>query len=140
MGNQEAVAPLAQAVEVNVYLNMMRFVARLRLLPLLLLPSLAYASGGEIIALFGLELFALIVILIVIIRGELHGLGKVASLLAFAISTGIAGYMARDLPYRDNANLIHAVIVGLPIGIFIVAYIGISKYLEKRADGSSPSP
>jgi hypothetical protein len=81
----------------------MMFVARPKFLPLLFIPGFAYASGSEVLELLWLELLALIVILVVLIRGKLNGVGKVSAILAFWISTVAAFYMTRNLSYRDNA-------------------------------------
>jgi hypothetical protein len=101
---------------------------------LLFIPAFAFASGSEVLELLWLELLALIVILIVLFRGELNGVGKVSAVFAFWISTVAAFYMTRNLSYGDNAYLVLASTVGLPFCTFILVYLGFSKYLEKRAE------
>ena len=87
-----------------------------------LLPSAAYASGGDILTLFWLELVLLVAVLISLALGRLTAKGKVVVLTAYLVGAVLPWWLTADWPYSANLFLIDALCVGVPLLLWLLTF------------------
>jgi hypothetical protein len=83
--------------------------------PLLVLPSLAHASGGDVLSLLWLEVLLFIAAVIFMFISKLTLKLRSIVFLSYLISTFASIWLFPDLPYSKNIVLINSVTILVPI-------------------------
>ncbi|MBC3872584.1 hypothetical protein [Undibacterium flavidum] len=81
----------------------------------LAIPSVAYASGGDILSLMWIELGLFIAILIFSFASKLALKYRATIFFTYVISVAIAIWLTSSMPYLDNLILINSTNFLLPI-------------------------
>jgi hypothetical protein len=93
----------------------------LAVLPLVI-PSVAYASGGDILSLMWIELGLFIAILIFTFLSKLAIKYRAIVFFIYVISVIVAMWSTSSLPYSDNIVFINSTSILLPIGACLLGW------------------
>jgi len=107
---------------------------RLLVLLFAFIPSLAYASGSDVLSLFWLEIVVLLVVLGTLKAFSLRVSGNLLVLLAYGVGTVIPLYITSSWPYSQNIYLINTLCTAIPLVFFAV-----SGWVARRKFGK-PNP
>ena len=88
----------------------------------LVIPSVAYASGGDILSLMWIELGLFIAILVFTFVSKLALKYRATVFFIYVISVIIAMWSTSSLPYSDNIVLINSTSILLPIAACVLAW------------------
>ena len=96
-----------------------------------LTPSIAEASGGEVLSLLWLEWALFVVVATSIALGRLSMRGKLLVGGAYLMSAIAPLVLTFDWPYRDNQRLINALCIGTPFLSWLAAFIYSRKWFRR---------
>jgi hypothetical protein len=88
----------------------------------LVIPSVAYASGGDILSLIWIELGLFIAILIFAFVSKLALKYRAIVFFTYVISVIVAMWLTSSLPYSDNLILINGTSIIFPIAACAFAW------------------
>ncbi len=92
-----------------------------------LFPSLAFASGSDILTLIGLEFVVFVIVLGSIFIGKLNQKAKGIVFIAYLVGAAIPWYITQDWPYTDNLFKINTLCISIPLVFWITSYLVCSK-------------
>lgn len=98
------------------------------------IPSLAYASGNDVLSLFWLQMVVLLVVIAGIFASSLRANGNLFVLLAYAVGVTTPLYITSSWPYTENIYLINTLCTATPLAFFAV-----SCWIARRKFGK-PTP
>jgi hypothetical protein len=100
-------------------------------LPLLLLPILSYASGGEVLGTIGLMFFVLIVFLLVLLLADLNLKGKLLLGILFILAETASIILTADMHASEENTKINTIIVIIPLGTLLISYWSLRQEFRK---------
>ncbi len=95
---------------------------------LLLIPTLSFAHGEEIIYTLCIEVVSIICFIIVLIAVNLSQKGKGILASTYILTTLIMFFITNNVPYRQNMNIINWSLILVPALILTLSYL----YLKPR--------
>lgn len=98
---------------------------------LLAVPSVAYASGGDVLSLMFIELGLFAAILIFLFFSKLASKYRATVFFTYLMSVIIAMWLTSSLPYSDNLVLINTTNTIIPIVACVFAWIWCVKQTKK---------
>jgi len=100
---------------------------------LVLFPSLAIASGGDILLLMWLEAGLFIFVLVFIFFINLKFKCKILIFVSYFMSTFIALFLTSGMPYSQNIILVNSISITIPLlGLFATWKWCIDKKYNKK--------
>jgi len=96
---------------------------------LFLLPTLAHASGGDILGLFWLEVVLFVGVLAVLLTTRAAVKCKLSIFVAYILSVIASLWFTEGLPYLKNLVLVNSICFFVPLATTVVAW----RWCAKRS-------
>lgn len=96
-----------------------------------LLPTLSYASGGDVLGTLWLMLVVIVAFILVLIFADINWKGKIFLTVLFVIAEAVSIILTNDMTFRENMVKINIITVAVPIGTLLVSYLGLRQKFKK---------
>jgi hypothetical protein len=94
---------------------MFKYVMRNYLIPIVFIPSGAYAAGNEIYSLYVWQLFSVAMVVGLFMAGISTKNHRWIFLVIYIVTAGVSYYLTSGLVYRENVLLVNFLCAGLPL-------------------------
>ena len=93
-----------------------------------LIPSIAFASGGQVLSLFWSSLIVLLIVSMSLIVSKMALFHKVAIFITYIVASVISFAATADMPYGKNQEIIIVINTVIPLFTWFIVF----KYYENK--------